>query len=98
MEKKYKLTDETVNMDGITLHRIEALRDFGNVKKGEKGGFVENESNLYQGGDCWIGGNAKVYDNATGYGNARVAEYALVRTNAQVYGNARICGNTETTE
>ena len=91
MEKKYKLIDETINVDGRTLYRIEALKDFGNVKKGEKGGFVEDENNLYQGGDCWIGGNAKVYDNATVYGNARVDDYAIVRNNAQVYGKARIC-------
>ena len=43
MEKKYRLTDETINVDGRILHRIEALKDFGNVKKGDKGGFVEKE-------------------------------------------------------
>ena len=46
MEKKYKLTEETTNMGGRTLYRIEALKDFGNVKKGDKGGFIENEDNL----------------------------------------------------
>ena len=48
MEKKYRLTDETINVDGRILHRIEALKDFGNVKKGDKGGFVEKEENLSQ--------------------------------------------------
>ena len=72
MEKKYKLTEETINIYGITLYRIEALKDFGNVKKGEKGGFIENEDNQSQYRDCWI------YDNAMVYGNA------LVRDNAEV--------------
>lgn len=37
--KKYKLTEETLEIDGHTLHRIVALRDFGEVKKGDLGGF-----------------------------------------------------------
>ena len=46
MEKKYKLTDETIEVNGKTLYRIEALKDFSNVKKGDKGGFIEKEKNL----------------------------------------------------
>ena len=37
MEKKYKLTDETIEVNGKTLYRIEALKDFSNVKKKTKG-------------------------------------------------------------
>ena len=37
MEKKYKLTDETIEVNGKTLYRIEALKDFSNVKKETKG-------------------------------------------------------------
>ena len=87
MEKKYKLTEETINVDGRTLYRIEALKDFGVVEKGNKGGFIENESNLSQSGDCWVYGNAKVSDNAMVCGNAKV--YG----NARVYCNALVCGN-----
>lgn len=65
---KYKLTDETITIDGHTLHRIKALENFGNVKRGDKGGWVERESNLSQ------NGNAKVYGNAQVGGNAQVAE------------------------
>ena len=43
MEKKYRMTDETMKLGGITLHRIEAIRDFGNVKAGDKGGWLEKE-------------------------------------------------------
>ena len=44
-EKKYKLTEESISFNGKTLYRIEALKDFADVKKGEKGGFIESESN-----------------------------------------------------
>lgn len=60
IEKKYKLTEETINVYGRTLYRIEALRDFGDVKKGDKGGFIENENNLTQYGKCWVYDNAEV--------------------------------------
>ena len=106
MEKKYKLTEETINVDGRTLHRIEALKDFGNVKKRDKGGFVEKEENLSQRDDCWVYDNAKVYGNASVcdnarvynnaeiYGNAEVYGYTMVKNNAKVYGDALICGDT----
>lgn len=51
MEKKYELTEDTLEIDGHILHRIKALKDFGDVKKGDLGGFVEKESNLAQEGD-----------------------------------------------
>lgn len=46
--KKFILTDETIEMFGVTLHRIKAVRSFGNVKEGDLGGFVEKEENLSQ--------------------------------------------------
>lgn len=63
-EKKYKLTDERITVDGRKLYRIGALKDFSCIKKGDKGGFVEHEGNLSHEGDCWIYGNALVYNNA----------------------------------
>ena len=93
MEKKYKLTEETINVDGRTLYRIEALKDFNDVKKGDKGGFIENEKNLSQRGDCWIYDNAKVSDNAMVCGNAKVYGNARVYGNAWVFGNAMVSVN-----
>ena len=96
MEKKYKLTDETINVNGKTLYRIKSLKDFGNVKKGDKGGFVEKEENLSQSGDCWVYDNAKVYNNAKVfdyadiYGNAEIFGNAIISGNARVYGNAKV--------
>ena len=44
--KKYELTNETKKVGSVTLHRIRALKDFGNVVKGELGGWLESEANL----------------------------------------------------
>ena len=85
--KKYKLTEETINVNGFILHRIEALKDFSDVKKGDKGGFVEKERNLSQYNDCWI------YENAMVYSNARICGDAVVCGSAEVHGSARICGD-----
>ena len=72
MEKKYKLTDETINVDGKKLCRIEALKDFRDVKKGDKGGFIEDEHNLSHDGDAWVYGNAWVCGNARVCGDAKI--------------------------
>ena len=93
--KKYELTDETIDVSGTTLHRIKALKDFGNVKKGELGGYVESERNLSQEGNCWVCGNAKVCGDAKVCGNAWVFGNAEVYGNAKVYGNAWVFGNAE---
>ena len=96
---KYKLTDETTNLLGRTLYRIEALKDFCEIKKGDKGGFIESENNLAHEGDAWVSDNACVYDNAwvSGngqvYGNARVCGNARVYNHAYVYGDARVYGD-----
>ena len=95
MENKYKLTEESISYFGKTLYHIEALKDFGNVKKGDKGGYVQSEENLSQEEDCWIYDNAKVFDSAVVYGNAKVFGNAQVFGNATVYGNALVYGNAK---
>lgn len=41
MEKKYRLLEnDTITINGRTLYRIEALRYFADVEKGDKGGYV----------------------------------------------------------
>ena len=91
--KKYELTDDTVQFCGKTLHRIKALRDFGDVKTGALGGYIEAESNLSHDNDSWVYGNAWVSGNAWVYGNAQVSGNAWVYGNAQVYGDAQVSGN-----
>ena len=86
--KKYELSNIAIEFNGVTLHRIKALKDFSDVKAGDLGGWVEKEDNLSQIGDAWIGGNAKVHGDAQVYDDAQVFCDAEVYGNAQVYGNA----------
>ena len=96
--KKYELTSETKVINGVKLHRIKALKSFGNIKEGDLGGWIESEKNLSQDGDAWVFDNAKVYGYATVGGNATVSGYATVYGNATVDGNATISGNAIVSE
>lgn len=90
MNDKYTFTDGyIVTPSGAVLHRIKSLKDFGDVKTGMLGGFIEKEENLS------IDGNAWVYNNAQVYGNARVRDNAFVDDNAKVFGNALVNGNAQ---
>lgn len=62
--KKFELTADRIKSNGVTLHRIKALIDFGDVKAGELGGYVEKETNLSQYGDALVYGNAWMCGNA----------------------------------
>lgn len=82
--RKYKLTEETISYMGKTLYRIEAVRDFRDVKAGDRGGYIEKEDNLSHSGDCWVSGDAQVSGNAWVFDNAKVSG------NAWVFGDAEI--------
>lgn len=73
MKKKYRLLEnDTIRVDGRTLYRIEALKDFASVKKGNKGSYLEKEENLSHEGKCWVFGKALVFGNALLYGKAEI--------------------------
>ena len=107
MTKKYEFTNETLNYCGHVLYRIKALINFGHVKAGQLGGWIERESNLSQYGYCWVAdeakvfNNAKVYENAQVYGNAEVYDCALVYGETEIYGDAQayddaqVCGHAQ---
>jgi NDP-sugar pyrophosphorylase family protein len=96
---KYEITSESKVIEKTTLFRIRALRDFGNVKSGDLGGWIEKESNLSHERNSWVSENAQVYGNswvsgnAQVYGNAKVYDNALVFGDAKVSGNAQVCRN-----
>ena len=92
---KYELTTTTKDYYGIKLYQIKALKDFGNVKKGELGGWIEKEANLSQDGVCWVSDNAWVSDDAQVYGNAKVYGDAWVYDNAHISGDAWVYGNAK---
>ena len=82
--KKFELTTESItNVAGKKIFRIKALVEFGNVKAGELGGYVEKEGNVSQDGNAWVSGNAWVFGDAKVTGNAKIS------------GNAQVSGNTD---
>ncbi len=104
-KKKYKLLKkDKIKYDGKTLYRIKALKSFGVIKKGTKGGYIENERNLSQNGNCWIMYLGRVYENARVFNDALVLEgkihgNALIDCNALVDGRyCEICGKTHITD
>lgn len=104
MDKKYKLTDEMKEYNGKFLYRIEALRNFSNVKAGDLGGWVEGEHNLSHEGDCWVYDEAMVLDNVRIEDSAFASMYAIISENAKlqcfsagteyakIFGNAKLSG------
>jgi carbonic anhydrase/acetyltransferase-like protein (isoleucine patch superfamily) len=84
--KKYKLSRWTITLCGIKLHRVVAVRDFGDVKKGDEGGYVESLANLSHNGLCWV------YDNAKVVGHARLEEDATIHCMAEMHDNCVACG------
>lgn len=86
MGKKYEMIPEG------NLFRIKALRDFGDVKKGDLGGLIESETNLSHEGCCWIYDDAVVTNNAQVFEDAKVRKNAYVCCGAKVYGHAVVKG------
>ena len=90
--KHFRLTEETIEWQGHTLHRIEATRDSHWANAGEQGGFVEDEFSLRSG--SWVADEAKVW------GSAYLLDRSLARDNAQVFDKstlmdmARVGGNS----
>ena len=85
--KKFEFTGETKTISlffrTATLHRIRAVAEFGLVKIGDLGGWIEKEENLSHEGKAWVCGDAKVWGNAKVCGDAKV------------WGNAEVCGDAE---
>ena len=85
--KKFEFTGETKTISlffrTATLHRIRAVAEFGLVKIGDLGGWIEKEENLSHGGKAWVCGDAEVWGNAKVCGDA------------EVWGNAKVCGDAK---
>ena len=75
-----------LDSEAVLLHRVQATTDFGDVKKGDFGGFVQGEHNLQRTNSteeaAWI------YDEAVVYGNAFVGFNGKVRGTSVVHSDA----------
>lgn len=98
---KYVLIDLPMThptIRGVRYYRIKAIKDFGDVKAGDIGGFVASEANLSQEGNCWIYDDASVLEDAQVYGNASIKDNACVSGNAKVCGRATVSGKANVFE
>ena len=97
--KKFEFTGETKTISlffrTATLHRIRAVAEFGLVKIGDLGGWIEKEENLSHEGKAWVCGDAKVCGDAEVCGDAKVWGDAKVCGDAKVWGNAEVCGDAK---
>lgn len=84
--KKYKLLKRHSLLleNGITVYRIKALVAIPehNVKRGDLGGYIQDESNLSHLQGAWVGASAIVYEDAVVAGCAFVSGSAKVRGRA----------------
>jgi hypothetical protein len=89
--KKYELINPIKN-GTTTLWRLKAIRSFGDVKKGQLGGHVENDYNLSHNGSCWLYNGAWCFDQAKIEGDARVLIGSYINNDARLYGSATVKG------
>lgn len=91
--KKFELIDDdTVVVDGVTLYRVRAVREFGGarrgcpvvvVKRGELGGYVASEDCLSQEGLAWVYNDAKIVDGYVG-GSSSLFGRAVLKGGARL--------------
>lgn len=89
--RHYEMTNETIEFDGHTLHRIWCTESFKGVMKGTFGGFIESYQNLCD--DAWVGDEAKVYDGAFVNCQAHVCGHACVSHRACISNRAIVADN-----
>jgi hypothetical protein len=97
--KKFVLSSESRVVGGVTLYRVQSVRDFlssGDVPvfAGSLGGWVESESCLSQEGGCWVANEALVFAGSVVSVDACVFGDSVVR-GSEVTGSARVTGFAE---
>lgn len=76
--QKFEWTNEQKTVDGILYTRIQAVKDFADVKVGDLGGWMDKATFLSDAGDCWIYDNAMVSSSFL-YDDATITDEAFVR-------------------
>lgn len=98
MAVKYEFTDEFVEYEFNKLFRIKAVRDFGDVKAGDLGGFICKDTDIDEEGNAWVYDDARVLSSdilhdASVKGNALISHSCII-DNAYVGDNARVLKST----
>lgn len=90
--KKYELVKDSpmkiiIGNSQTTVYRVRALKDFGDVKKGDLGGYIQSEYNLSQYGNCWI------YDEAICWQSGKILNNSKLKDFAEIFGCGKIKDN-----
>lgn len=89
---KYILTSHSIEFEGRILYRIQAVKDFSNVKRGDIGGYVETTDNLSQYGNCWIYNDAKAMDGSMVLDDSILEGQSVMKNQSTLSHNARCSG------
>lgn len=91
LENDYKIVVDKSRIynSKVKVYRIEAIKNFSDVKKGDKGGYVSDLSSIGQSGKSWV------YDDAIVSGTARVTANATVHGNSHIMSNVRLRGDAQ---
>lgn len=82
VNKKFKL-GETVEVDGHSLRRLVALRNFNDVREGDQGGLIKSETMLNPEDESWVYGDSAVY-----------GEGSYITGDSEIYDNATVVSST----
>jgi len=91
---KYELTTNKTTLYDRTVYQIKALKDFGDVKKGDLGGYIEKEANLSQQGNCWVYDEATILRDAILLDDAVMRDYAIITDSVMLSDNVVMMGLT----
>lgn len=69
--------------NGRTVYRIKATKNFGIIKKGDVGGWVEGYKNLSQTGTCWIDKHAVICGSIKITGSDYVTSTPVTKTSSK---------------
>lgn len=92
IEDDYKIVRDESRVMSVDkkVYRIEALKNFSDVKKGDKGGYVQSLTSIGQSGKAWVyddaivSGTATVTGDATVKGNSHIHSMVKLRKNASI--------------
>lgn len=93
---KYEWTGASKKLDsGETVYQIQAIRDFGAVKAGELGGWVQGGRNLARRfGAAWVEAGSEVYGNGRVSGNAIVAQNSRIGPGVKISGDVVVANHS----
>ena len=96
IEDDYKIVRDKSRVMSVDqkVYRIEALKNFSDVKKGDKGGYVQDLRTIGSTGKAWVYDNAIVSGTATVTGNATVKGDSHINSMVKLRGDAIIENQT----